>query len=129
MADKPSHIETVLAWHAALNAGDVDGLLALSTDDVEVGGSRGSGRGAHLLRDWVARAGMRMQPGRVYHRDRSVVVEGSAQWRSEDGQLGDPQPVACVFGIRDGQVVTIIRYPDVASALAAAALDESDEAL
>lgn len=124
-----TEIETVLAWHAALDNGNVDDLLALSTGDIEIGGPRGSGRGAHLLRDWVARAGMRMQPGRLYGRNGSAVVEESAQWRTADGQLTEPQGVACVFGIRDGQVTSIVRFPDVASALAAAGLDESDEAL
>jgi ketosteroid isomerase-like protein len=31
-------IETVLAWHAAVNQSDVERLLSLSTEDVEVGG-------------------------------------------------------------------------------------------
>jgi ketosteroid isomerase-like protein len=124
-----SEVETVLAWHTALNAGDVHGLLALSAEDVEVGGPRGSGSGAHLLQEWVARAGMRMQPGRLYRRDSSVVVEERAQWRSDDGQLGDPQSAACVFGVRDGRVIRLLRYPDIAAALAAAGLDESDAAL
>src|SRR4030088_1772629 len=96
-------LETVLAWHAALNAGEVARLLMLSTDDVEVGGPRGAGRGAHLLEDWAARAGMRMQPGRLYHRDDAVVVEESAQWRTEDVGLTDPQSAACVFRVRSGR--------------------------
>ena len=70
-----------------------------------------------------------MQPGRLYRRDSAVVVEESAQWRTADGQLTEPQGAACVFGIRAGQVISLFRYPDVASALAAAGLDESDEAL
>jgi hypothetical protein len=37
--------EVVLAWHAALNAGGIDRLLALSSEDVEVGGPRGVSRG------------------------------------------------------------------------------------
>jgi SnoaL-like domain len=123
-----SEIETVLAWHAALNASDLDGLLGLSTEDVEVGGPRGSGRGGHLLRDWVARAGMRMQPGRLYQRDSAIVVEENAQWQTPDGQLTEPQGAACVFGIRNGRVASIVRHPDIASALEAAGLDTSDEA-
>jgi ketosteroid isomerase-like protein len=49
----------VLAWHAALNDGDLERLLKLTTPDVEVGGPRGTGRGAELLRDWVGHAGIR----------------------------------------------------------------------
>ena len=32
-----SEMATVLAWHDALNAGDVDTLLSLSSDDIEIG--------------------------------------------------------------------------------------------
>ena len=45
---------TVRAWHQALNAGDVDRLVALSSEDVEVGGPRGATRGAQALREWSA---------------------------------------------------------------------------
>jgi hypothetical protein len=113
-------------WHAALNAGDVDRLASLSTADIEVGGPRGSGRGADLLRDWVARAGITLEPRRVYGRDGTLVVEQSAQWRSVDGQLTPPQTVASVFRVRDGLVAAVLRYDDVAAALQAAGLDEAD---
>ena len=59
-------VEIVLAWHAALNESDVQRLLSLSTDDVEVGGPRGAGRGADLLRDWVARAGVHRRRKHAY---------------------------------------------------------------
>ena len=32
-----SEIATVLAWHDALNSGDIDTLLSLSSDDIEMG--------------------------------------------------------------------------------------------
>jgi hypothetical protein len=113
-------------WHAALNAGDVDRLVDLSKLDVEVGGPRGSGRGADLLRDWVARAGITLEPRRRYGRDGTFVVEQTAQWRSTDGQLTPPQTVASVFRIRDGLVAAVLRYDDVATALRAAGLDAAD---
>jgi hypothetical protein len=116
-------------WHAALNASDVDRLASLSTSDIEVGGPRGSGRGADLLRDWVARAGITLEPRRVYARDGTLVVEQRAQWRSVDGQLTPPQTVASVFRVRDGLVAAVLRYDDVAAALQAAGLDEADAAI
>ena len=115
-------------WHTALNAGDVERLVGLSTADVEVGGPRGSGRGADLLRDWVARAGITLEPRRRYGRDGTFVVEQTAQWRSADGQLTPPQTVASVFRIRDGLVAAVLRYDDVAAALQAAGLDDADAA-
>jgi ketosteroid isomerase-like protein len=111
----------VLAWHAALNDGDVQRLLDLSTVDVEVGGPRGVGRGADLLRDWVDRAQIHLEPGRLVHDGATVVVEETAAWRAaESGQVGSSQPVATVFSVVDGRVARAVRYPDLEAALQAA---------
>jgi ketosteroid isomerase-like protein len=119
MANAPQ-VETVLAWHAALNAGDFVRLLALSAEDVEVGGPRGSGRGADLLREWFGRAGIRLEPRRTFRRDDTVVVEQAAAWLSASGKLGAPRTVASVFRVRDGRVASVMRYEDVGWALRAA---------
>ena len=117
----------VVAWHDALNAGDVERLVGLSSEDVEVVGPRGSGTGSQLLREWVNRAGIRLQIRRAFHRDDTVVVEEDAQWRSaETGALSESQVVASVFRVRDGRVISVARYADVAAALHAAGLAESD---
>ena len=122
-------IRVVRDWHEALNAGDVDRLVALSHPDVEVGGPRGTGRGARLLREWVARAGIHIEPRRAFHRAETVVVEGAARWRdAETGQATGGQTVGSVFVVRDGRVARVVRHPDLASALLAAGLDESNEA-
>jgi ketosteroid isomerase-like protein len=120
-------VDTVLAWHAALNASDVDRLLGLSTDDVEVGGPRGSGHGADLLRDWLARVRLQMEPLRVFASGDVVVVEQSARWPSPDGQETDAQAVASVFRVQDGRVASVLRHPDLPAALQAAGLSDSDE--
>jgi ketosteroid isomerase-like protein len=123
----PPEVETVLAWHDALNAGDVERLMSLSTTEVEVGGPRGTGRGADLLRDWVTRAGIRLEPGRVVSGDGRIVVEQTARWPGADGALGEPQTVASVFAVRDGRVASVIRYADMPSALEAAGLLSAPE--
>ncbi len=123
-------VAVVLAWHAALNTGDVDGLLALSTDDVEVGGPRGTGRGADLLREWFGRANVVLDAGRVFasgHAEEVVVVEQTGRWRLDNGALGEPQGVASVFRVRAGRVASVLRYPELAEALAAAGLSLSDQ--
>ncbi len=122
-----SDIETVLAWHAALNQADLERVLALTTADVEVGGPRGAGRGADLLRDWIRRAAIRLEPRRIFQHDDVVVVAQAARWPSADGQLGDPQDVASVFRVQAGRVASVIRYPDLAATLQASGLSESDE--
>lgn len=123
-----SEVRVVEAWHEALNVGDVDRLVTLSHPDIEVGGPRGTGRGARLLREWVDRADIRLDSRRVFHRMDTVVVEQEAQWSSADtGQVTGSQIVASVFVIRDGQITRVVRYPDLIGALLAANLDGSYE--
>ena len=122
-----SEIFVVEAWHEALNAGDVDHLVALSHPDVEVGGPRGTGRGAQLLRKWVDRANVRLAPRRVFHQADTVVVEQEAEWNSANTGQVTGQAVTSVFVVRDDQIVRVVRYPDLADALRAVNLDESYE--
>jgi ketosteroid isomerase-like protein len=120
-------IQTVIAWHKALNSGDVERLVALSHPDIEVGGPRGSGHGAQTLRDCVDRANVRLEPGRTFREADSVVVEQEAEWRAAELESNGAQTVASVFMVRDGLVTSVMRHPDLASALRAADLDETHE--
>jgi ketosteroid isomerase-like protein len=123
-----SEVGIVVAWHEALNGGAVDDLVALSHPDVEVGGPRGTGHGVQLLRDWVDRAGIHLEPRRIFHRADTVVVEQKAEWRSADtGEVTGSQTVGSVFVVRDEQIARVLRYDDLAYALSAANLDESHE--
>lgn len=118
-------LRVVESWHEALNAGDTERVLALSHPDVEVGGPKGSGRGASLLREWVKRAGIRLDPLRTRHAAETVVVEQEARWRSpETGELSGTQAVASVFVVRIGKVASVSRHADFPGALRAAGLDE-----
>jgi ketosteroid isomerase-like protein len=105
--------QTVRAWHQALNAGELDRLLALSATDVEVGGPRGNEHGRDLLRDWFGRAEIRLEPISLQTQGAAVVVEQDARWLDDT----EPQRVASVFRVRDGLVTSVIRYPDVTTAL------------
>ena len=121
-------LRVVEAWHEALNGGEVDRLVELSHPEVEVGGPHGTGRGAQLLREWVDRANIRLEPRRIFHHADTVVVEQRAQWHSIDtGRAISSQTVGSVFVVRDGRVNRVVRYPDIANALDAAHLDESHE--
>lgn len=123
-----SEVRIVEAWHEALNGGDVDRLLALSHPDVEMGGPRGTVRGAQVLREWVARANISIEPRHFFHDGGTVVVEGRAVWISPDnGKVTGDQPVGSVFVVRDALVASVARYDDLAGALSAANLDESHE--
>jgi SnoaL-like domain len=115
-------VETVLEWHHAVNAHDVERLVALSTRDVEVGGPRGAGRGAALLREWFARAGVQLQPRRVFAGENTVVVEQDATWPGQP-----PQVVASAFEVHAGRVSRVVRYARLSEALDAVGLDAGAE--
>ena len=118
-------VQTVASWHRALNSGDVERLIRLSHPAIEVGGPRGSGHGAQILREWVDRANVHLEPQRVFQRADTVVVEQGAEWQSV-GPI-DRQRVASVFVVREGLVTSVLRYSDLATALRAADFDESHE--
>lgn len=122
-------VANVLAWHAALNAGDIDHLVALSDDEVELGGPRGPARGVSALRGWAERSGIRLEPGRIFRRGDAVVVAQRATWRAvPDEEASPPVAVASRFVVRHGRVARVERYDDLAAALVAAGLGEGDEA-
>ena len=121
-------VRVVEAWHEALNDGEVDRLVGLSHPDVEVGGPRGTRRGARLLREWVDRANVRLAPRRLFAHGDIVVVEQAGRWRSaESGEAIASQTVASVLGVSDGLVTSVVRYDDLSEALTRVSLDHSDE--
>ena len=121
-------VQTVVAWHDALNAGDVERLVRLSHPEVGVGGPRGTAKGTQILREWVDRANIHLEPGRIFHEADTVVVEQAAAWTSaETGETTPAQTVASAFVVHDGVVTTVVRYPDLAEALMAVDLDQAQE--
>jgi hypothetical protein len=122
-----SETRVVRDRHRALS-GDLDPLVRISHPDVEVGGPRGTGNGAELLREWARRSGICLDPGRVFGGGDVMVVEQGARWRSrETAELGAGQSVASAFRVREGRVASVVRHGGLAGALDAAGLDESRE--
>ena len=121
-------VKAVLAWHDTLNAGDAERLAALSHPGVEIGGPRGSVRGREVLRDWVSRANVSLEPLRSFYRGQTVVVEEAATWRgAEVGEVIGEATVATVFALDEGLVSGIFRHANLEDALRSAGLDDSDE--
>lgn len=116
-----SEIATVLAWHDALNDQDADTLVALSSEDIEVGDSAGAAQGHGALRDWAASVDYTVAPGRMYVHDGVVVVEQAVT--TPDG--GTSTRAAAFRVVRD-HVTSVFRHDDLASALAATDLTEED---
>ena len=126
-AMKRDQLETLRAWHEAVNRDDADALVALSDADIEVGGPRGTARGSEVLRDWLGRAGIQLEPRRWFASSSELVVEQVATWQTPDGTVTDPQTTASTFIVEDGLVRQMIRYGSLMEALAAAGLTLQDE--
>ena len=123
-------LATIRAWHDAVNAGDGAAAGALCTDDVQVGGPRGTGRGRDVLVGWVGHAGVRLEALRWFCGAAGAVVEQDARWvDGATGELTAPTRVATAFGIEDddGRISRVLRHADLGEALAVLGLTRSDE--
>lgn len=125
--DRSVKLSVVDAWHRALNAGDVEGVVALTSPDVEIRGPRGSARGHEVLRQWTVGAGATLEPVRWFcGAGDDVVVEQAAKWPSE-GVRTDPLVVATSFTVQEGVISRVARHDDLALALADGAVAWHDE--
>lgn len=113
-----SEIATVLAWHDALTAGDLDTLEQLSSDDIEVADASGAGQGHQALRRWAASVQVKAGIGRMYVHDGVVVAELIPE------DAGAPQAVA--FRVVHDRVTAVFRHDDLDAALTATDLTEAD---
>ncbi len=118
-----SEIATVLAWHDALNASDLDTLVALSSDDIDIGDAHGAAQGHAALRKWAAGLTTTAELGRMYVHDGVVVVE---QKISTPDDPGATTTAASAFRIVRDHVTAVFRHDDLASALDATELSEAD---
>ncbi len=116
-----SELATVLAWHDALNAADIDTLLSLSSDDIEIGDAHGAAQGHAALRDWARALDVKVEPGRMYVRDGVVVVE-----QQTVSVTGEPGRAATAFRVVHDHVTSMFRHDDLEAALAATELSEAD---
>lgn len=108
-----SEIATVLAWHDALNEADIETLVALSSDDIDIGEAHGAAQGHEALRRWAASGGSKTELGHMYVHDGVVVVE----------QQGAG---ALAFRVVHDHVTSVFGHQDLESALAATDLTEAD---
>lgn len=109
-----SEIATVLAWHDALAAGDLDTLEQLSSDDIEVADADGAGQGHQALRRWAESVEVTAGIGRMYVHDGVVVAELT------------PQGEGIAFRVVHDRVTAVFSHADLEGALAATELTEAD---
>ncbi|BAN33308.1 nuclear transport factor 2 family protein [Mycobacterium avium] len=118
-----SEIATVLAWHDALNASDLDTLIALSSDDIEIGDAHGAAQGHEALRNWASARRGTAELGRMYVHDGVVVVEQKVTSPDDPGAV---TTAASAFRVVHDRVTSVFRHDSLASALAATELTEDD---
>ncbi len=116
-----SEIATVLAWHDALNAADLDTLVGLSSDDIEIGDAHGAAQGHAALREWAIARPRKAEVGRIFVHEGVVVVEQKVGGASESGST-----VASAFRVVNDHVTSVFRHDDLAAALAATELTDAD---
>ncbi|OBF03365.1 MULTISPECIES: nuclear transport factor 2 family protein [unclassified Mycobacterium] len=116
-----SEIATVLAWHDALNASDLETLAALSSDDIDLADPHGAAQGHEALRKWAASQRVAAtELGRMYVHDGVVVAE------QKPADPAAATAAALAFRVVHDHVTSVFRHQDLASALAATELTESD---
>ena len=118
-----SEIATVLAWHDALSTADLDTLVALSSDDIEIGDAHGAAQGHAALRDWAQRPDAEVEVGDIYYRDGVVVVGERITPRSDPSAA---RTAASAFRVVDDHVTAAFRHENLAAALAATEMNEED---
>ncbi len=125
-----SSFAVVQVWQEAANKQDIEHLLAISADNIEIVGPRGSGYGHQLLRDWLGRAGLTLETLRVFGRGEVVVLAQRGVWRSiETGEVTGESDLASCFQVKNQHVVRFARYDELNAALEQAGLNFSDEIL
>jgi ketosteroid isomerase-like protein len=118
-----SEIATVLAWHDALNSADLDTLVALSSDDIDIGDAHGAAQGHQALRNWAASLDTTAELGRMFVHDGVVVVEQKITSRDDRGAV---TTAASAFRVVHDHVTAVFRHEDLSAALAATELTEAD---
>lgn len=116
--------QVVTRWHEAVNSGDVEAAVALCSPEVEVGGPQGAGHGPEIMRSWLRRSGIRLEPQHPVRESAGhVLVHERAQWTATDAPTQAPSdhPVDTwvVFRATGGRLTSVVRYETEEDALRA----------
>ena len=118
-----SEIATVLAWHDALSGADLDTLVALSSDDIEIGDAHGAAQGHTALRAWAQRTAATIEVGQIYYRDGVVVVEERITPNDDPATV---RTTASAFRVVADHVTAVFRHDDLTAALEATEMTDDD---
>lgn len=123
-------VEAVSAWHAAVNERDVEGAVALCARDVAVSGPRGAAHGHDVMRAWLKRSGIRLEPQHPLREvDGRVFVHEKAQWTTTadapvQAPTDHPVDTWVIFIAADGLLTSVSRYETEDDALRAVSSGE-----
>jgi ketosteroid isomerase-like protein len=118
-----SPTETVSAWHEAVNAKDIEAAVDLCAPDVAVTGPKGTGHGQDLMRAWLQRSGIRLEPQHpLEERGGRILVHERAQWSTTadapaQAPTSAPVDTWVVFRAAGGQVTEVARHETEEDAL------------
>ncbi len=112
----------MLAWHDALNGADTDTLLALSSDDIDVGDAHGAAQGHTALKEWATANPRHAEVGP----DSSSTRVWSLSNKRSAAQANPAPRIASAFRVVHDHVTSAFRHDDLAAALAATELTDAD---
>lgn len=121
-----SEYATVLAWQDALNSGDADTLIELSSDGIEISSADGGGQGLMALLDWAAESNTTITLEEAYVSGPIVVTAGEAAGSLSNGEANETRHLALAFRVDHDQVVAVFLHPDVETALRSTGLGAED---
>lgn len=118
--DDADAVDLVRQWHDSVNAEDVEGALAICHPDVAIGGPRGVATGVELVRQWLVRTGIHLEPQETSVDHGRVTVRELARWRAledapDGAPTGDPVQTWVVFDVDvPGGLITALRRYETA---------------
>ncbi len=124
-----SQYATVLAWQYALNAGDTDTLVKLSSDGIEISSADGGGQGLVALLDWAAESNTTVTLEDAYVSGAIVVTTGEAAGSlaaTSGGASAEGRRLAMAFRVDNDRIVSVFIHPDLNTALTATGLGSED---
>ncbi len=123
-----ANLEIVRRWISAVNEKKLEDAERHSCADIEIVGPKDSARGCHVLRDWIARAGITLETRRSFARLGAVVLEQKATWNSTDtGGSSSTAILSSSFALQDGRVCRVARFNSLHAAFGDSGLTEADE--
>jgi hypothetical protein len=109
----PTDLTGVVAEHiAAVNARDIDAIMATFAEDAYVNDARREFAGSAAIRRWVAKEmvgdKVSIEVREVLDHHGDTIVRGAYDGEFDKSSLPDEVVLSNYFGVRDGKIVSLI---------------------